>query len=226
MQNETRGVTRWRRSACLAIPAAAAVGGMVTAMMQGALAANLSLSSVPFTLSSKTVAAPNGIGSVLHGIDAGGQKAAAEVGLAKAGLDGICVHATQEVNLPIVGGLGTWSLNISSPEAATPLTHDQLAAGEGLQATKLILDSQALEASTATLNASDATPNVIGAAADSANIKTTGIQDGTPGQFGLDATGGRTDIRNLDADANGATIAGAITLPNLKIGVAHGDSSC
>lgn len=226
MQNETRGVTRWRRSACLAIPAAAAIGGMVTAMMQGALAANLSLTSVPFTLSSKTVAAPNGIGAVMHTVDAGGAKTAAEVGLAKAGLDGICVHAVQSVNLPVVGNLGTWSLNISSPAAATPLTPDQLAAGAGLQANKLILDAQSLKASTATLNASDATPNVIGAAADSANIKTTGIQDGTPGQFGLDATGGRTDIKNLNADANGATIAGAITLPDLAIGVAHGDSGC
>ncbi|MFC9735585.1 DUF6230 family protein [Streptomyces roseolus] len=226
MQNEPRGVTRWRRSALLAVPACAAVAAMATAMVQGALAANLSLTSVPFTLSSKTVAAPQGIGAVMHTIDAGGPKGAAQVGIAKAGLDGICVHATQSVNLPVIGSLGTWSLNISSPAAATPLTSDQLANGAGLQANKLILDAQALKAATATLNATDATPNVIGAAADGAGIKATGIQDGAAGQFGLDATGGRTDISNLNADANGATIAGAITLPDLAIAIKHGDTGC
>ncbi|WP_030222003.1 DUF6230 family protein [Streptomyces bikiniensis] len=226
MQEEIRGVTRWRRSAFLALPATVAIGAMATAMVQGALAANLSLTSVPFTLSSKTVAAPQGIGAVMHTVDAGGPKGAAEVGLAKAGLDGICVHAVQSVNLPVIGSLGTWSLNISSPAAATPLTSDQLVAGAGLQANKLVLDAQALKASTATLHASDGSPNVIGAAADSDGIKSTGITDGTPGQFGLDATGGRTDIKNLNADANAATISGAITLPDLAIGIAHGDKGC
>lgn len=71
---ETRGVTRWRRSAFLAVPATAAVAAMATAMVQGALAANLSLTSVPFTLSSRTVAAPQGIGAVMHTIDAGGAR--------------------------------------------------------------------------------------------------------------------------------------------------------
>ncbi|MFF2780240.1 DUF6230 family protein [Streptomyces sp. NPDC058052] len=226
MQNEPRGVTRWRRSAFLAVPACAAVAAMATAMVQGALAANLSLTSVPFTLSSRTVAAPQGIGAVMHTIDAGGPKGAAQVGIAKAGLDGICVHATQSVDLPVIGSLGTWSLNISSPAAQTPLTSDQLVNGAGLQANKLILDAQALKAATATLNASDATPNVIGAAADGDGIKATGIKDGAAGQFGLDATGGRTDISNLNADANGATIAGAITLPDLAIAIKHGDSGC
>ncbi|WP_185893624.1 DUF6230 family protein [Streptomyces sp. WAC08241] len=226
MQEETRGVTRWRRSVFLALPATVAIGAMATAMVQGALAANLSLTSVPFTLSSKTVAAPQGIGAVMHTVDAGGPKGSAEVGLAKAGLDGICVHAVQSVDLPVIGSLGTWSLNISSPAAATPLTSEQLVAGGGLQANKLVLDAQALKASTATLHAADGSPNVIGAAADSAGIKSTGINDGTAGQFGLDATGGRTDIKNLNADANAATISGAITLPDLAIGIAHGDKGC
>lgn len=223
---EPRGVTRWRRSVFLALPAGAAVAGMATAMVQGALAANLSLTSVPFTLSSRTVAAPTGIGAVMHTVDAGGAKGAAEVGIAQAGLDGLCVHATQSVDLPVIGSLGTWSLNISSPAAATPLTPDQLAGGAGLQARKLILDAQALKTSKATLTASDTTPNVIGAAADGSGIKGSGIDDGTPGQFGLDATGGRTTIEGLKADANGATIAGAITLPDLTIGIAHGTTSC
>ncbi|MGW4159777.1 DUF6230 family protein [Streptomyces sp. NPDC004788] len=223
---ETRGVTRWRRSVFLALPATAAVAGMATAMVQGALAANLSLTSVPFTLSSKTVAAPSGIGTVMHTVDAGGAKGAAEVGIAQAGLDGLCVHATQSVNLPVVGTLGTWSLNISSPAAATPLTPDQLAAGQGLQAQKLILDAQSVKAAKATLNATATTPNVIGAAADGNGIKGTGITDGSAGQFGLDATGGRTTLESLKADANGATIAGAITLPDLAIDIASGNTSC
>ncbi|MFJ9824040.1 cholesterol esterase [Streptomyces sp. NPDC101160] len=223
---ETRGVTRWRRSVFLALPATAAVAGMATAMVQGALAANLSLTSVPFTLTSKTVAAPSGIGAVMHTVDAGGAKGAAEVGIAQAGLDGLCVHATQSVNLPVVGTLGTWSLNISSPAAATPLTPDQLAAGQGLQAQKLILDAQSVKAAKATLNATATTPNVIGAAADGSGIKGTGVTDGSAGQFGLDATGGRTTLESLKADANGATIAGAITLPDLAIDIASGNTSC
>ncbi|MCZ7432498.1 DUF6230 family protein [Streptomyces sp. WMMC1477] len=223
---EPRGVTRWRRSALLALPATAAIGGMTMAMVQGALAANLSLTSVPFTLSSKTVAAPDGIAAVMSTVDAGGPTSTAEVGIPKAGLDGICVHATQSVNLPVVGDLGTWSLNISSPESPTPLTPEQLAAGEGLQANRLVLDAQSVQAATATLNASPTSPNVIGAAADSDNIKAAGITDGTPGQFGLDATGGQTNLASLDADANGATLSGAITLPNLSIGIKHGDVGC
>ncbi|WP_431780577.1 DUF6230 family protein [Streptomyces chumphonensis] len=226
MKESVRGVTRWRRSAALALPAGIAVGAMTAAMVQGALAANLSLTSVPFTLSSKTVAAPDGIGAIMNSVDAGGEKAVAQVGLPRAGLDGICVHATQSVNLPVIGDLGTWSLNIHSPAADTPLTPEQLASGDGLQANKLVLDAQAVNAATATLNASTVTPNTIGAAADSQNIKDTGLTGGTPGQFGLDATGGRTDLNGLAADANGATISGAITLPDLSIGIKHGDQGC
>ncbi|RKE22382.1 cholesterol esterase [Streptomyces sp. TLI_171] len=220
-----RGVTRWRRSALVALPATAVVAAMTVAMAQGVLAANLSLTSVPFTLSSNTVAAPKGIGAVLTTITAGNSTAAAEVGLPKAGLDGICIHAVQSVNLPVIGTIGTWSLNITSPAATTPLTTAQLAAGQGLQANNLILDAQAVKGASATLNATAATPNQIGAAADSANIKGAGITDGTAGQFGLDATGGETDITGLRANANGATIGGAITLPNLAINLANGDTA-
>ncbi|MFB9370932.1 DUF6230 family protein [Kitasatospora sp. NPDC001664] len=225
MQEESRGVTRWRRSALIAVPATAAVAAMTLAMAQGVLAANLSLTSVPFTLSSNTVAASKGLGAVMTTVTAGSPTAAAEVGLPKAGLDGICIHAVQSVNLPVVGTIGTWSMNISSPAAATPLTTAQLAAGQGIQANNLILDAQSVKGATATLNATAATPNQIGAAADSANIKGTGITDGTAGQFGLDATGGQTDILGLKANANGATIGGAITLPNLAINLANGDTA-
>ncbi|MGW4650509.1 DUF6230 family protein [Kitasatospora sp. NPDC004289] len=225
MQEESRGVTRWRRSALIAVPATAAIAAMTLAMAQGVLAANLSLTSVPFTLSSNTVAASKGLGAVMTTVTAGSPTAAAEVGLPKAGLDGICIHAVQSVNLPVVGTIGTWSMNISSPAAATPLTTAQLAAGQGIQANNLILDAQSVKGATATLNATAATPNQIGAAADSANIKGTGITDGTAGQFGLDATGGQTDILGLKANANGATIGGAITLPNLAINLANGDTA-
>ncbi|MFJ8045946.1 cholesterol esterase [Kitasatospora sp. NPDC096147] len=225
MQEEPRGVTRWRRSALIAVPATCAIAAMTLAMVQGVLAANLSLTSVPFTLSSNTVAAPKGLGAVMTTVTAGSPTAAAEVGLPKAGLDGICIHAVQSVNLPVVGTVGTWSLNISSPAAATPLTSAQLASGQGIQANNLILDAQSVKGATATLNATATTPNQIGAAADSANIKGTGITDGTAGQFGLDATGGQTDISGLKANANGATIGGAITLPDLAINLANGDTA-
>lgn len=225
MQEEPKGVTRWRRSALVALPATALIAAMTVAMTQGVLAANLSLSSVPFTLSSATVAAPKGLGTVMTTVTAGSPTAAAEVGLPKAGLDGVCIHATQSVNLPVVGTVGTWSLNISSPAAATPLTPAQLAAGQGLQASNLVLDGQAVKGASATLNATATTPNTIGAAADSANIKNSGITDGTAGQFALDASGGETDISGLKANANGATIGGALTLPNLSIALVNGDTA-
>jgi hypothetical protein len=224
-KSDPRGVTRWRRSALVALPATALVVGMTVAMTEGVLAANLSLTSVPFTLTSTTVAAPKGLGTVLTTVTAGSSTAAAEVGLPKAGLDGVCIHAVQSVNLPVIGTVGTWSLNISSPGAATPLTTAQLAAGQGIQANNLVLDAQAVKGASATLNATATTPNQIGAAADSANIKGTGITDGTTGQFGLDATGGETDISGLSANANGATIGGAMTLPNLSIALANGDTA-
>ncbi|SEM00922.1 cholesterol esterase [Streptacidiphilus jiangxiensis] len=226
MNSEPRGVTRWRRSALLAVPAVGAVAGMTVAMVSGALAANLSLSSVPFTLTSNTVAAPSGLGTVLDTVTTGTTStASAEVGLPKAGLDGICIHAVQSVNLPVVGTVGTWSLNISSPAAATPLTPAQLAAGQGLQATNLILNAQAIKAGSATLNATATTPNVIGAAADGAGVRTSGITDGTAGQFGLDAGGGEADLSSLNANANGATLGGAITLPNMNIALVNGDTA-
>ncbi|MGA5226432.1 DUF6230 family protein [Streptomyces koyangensis] len=226
MRDTSGGVTRWRRSVVLAAPAGLAVAGMAAAMLQGALAANLSLTNVPFTLSSKTVAAPGGIAAALTTVDTGSNTTATSVGIPKAGLDGICVHAAQKIGLPVVGDLGTWSLNISSPEAKTPLTTGELASGKGLQANKLVLDAQAVKAARAKLNASESSPNVIGAAADSPTMRGAGIKDGVPGQFGLDATGGLTDIRRLHADANGATLSGTITLPDLTIGLAHGDKSC
>ncbi|WP_246213965.1 hypothetical protein [Kitasatospora viridis] len=106
------------------MPAAVAITAMAMAMTEGALAANLSLTAVPFTLSSTTVAAPKGLGTVMTTVNAGSNPAAvSEVGLPKAGLDGVCIHATQSVNLPLVGTVGTWSLNITSPAAATPLTN-------------------------------------------------------------------------------------------------------
>ncbi|AUG80911.1 hypothetical protein CFP65_6247 [Kitasatospora sp. MMS16-BH015] len=223
---DPRGVTRWRRSALVAVPAVIAISAMAVAMTEGALAANLSLTAVPFTLSSNTMAAPKGLGAVMTTVNAGANPTAVtEVGLAKAGLDGICIHATQSVNLPVVGTVGTWSLNITSPAAATPLTTAQLDAGQGLQASNLILDGGAITGASATLNATATTPNQIGAGADSANIKNSGITDGSTGQFGLDATGGETDISGLKAHANGATLGGAITLPNLNIALVNGDTA-
>ncbi|TWF91572.1 hypothetical protein [Kitasatospora viridis] len=41
----------------------------------------------------------------------------------------------------------------------------------------------------------------------------------------MDATGGETDISGLKANANGATLGGAITLPNLSISLVNGDTA-
>ncbi|MFC7466596.1 hypothetical protein ACFQVA_01515 [Actinomadura keratinilytica] len=153
---------------------------MAAAMLQGALAANLSLTNVPFTLSSKTVAAPGGIAAALTTVDTGKNTTATSVGIPKAGLDGICVHAAQKIGLPVVGDLGTWSLNISSPEAKTPLTTGDLASGKGLQANKLVLDAQAVKAAQAKLNASESSPNVIGAAADSPTMRGAASRTASP----------------------------------------------
>ncbi|MCD0451788.1 hypothetical protein LO762_21695 [Actinocorallia sp. API 0066] len=200
---------------------------MATAMVQGALAANLSLTNVPFSLSSDTMAAPGGMAVVMTGIGSDGDTAtgaAAEVGVPKAGLDGICVHATQSVK---IGGLdlGTYSLNISSP--ATGATASQLASGAaGLQANNLILNAQSVTAAKATLDNAGGTapPTTIGASADSINSGTSGIKDGAAGAFGLSATGGQATVENLLASANGATLGGSITLPDLRIALAVGDT--
>ncbi|GAB3667713.1 hypothetical protein GCM10027589_33780 [Actinocorallia lasiicapitis] len=197
---------------------------MAAAMVQGALAANLSLTNVPFSLSSDTVAAPQGMGAVLTTVGSNGTTAtgaAAEVGIPKAGLDGICVHATQTFNVAGLN-LGTYSLNISSPKTGASVA--ALAAGSGIQADNMILNAQAVNAATATLGGSATTPTTIGASADSVNSGTSGIKDGVPGAFGLNATGGQAALTGLDASANGATIGGTISLPNLKIALATGDS--
>src|SRR5437016_578178 len=96
-----KGVTRWRRSAIIAVPAAVVVTGMATAMVQGVLAASLSVSGQDFKIGSDNIDAQKGLAvtagtySTTSSATAGGDAA---VQVPQADLpQGICISVHQNI---------------------------------------------------------------------------------------------------------------------------------
>jgi hypothetical protein len=219
---EGRGVTRWRRSAMVAIPSAAIVGGLAVALVNGALVSAISLTNTPFTITSDAFGSASDVGVIMNTQNVGGTTTGAtEVGVTKAGLDGVCVQASQSFTVGTTT-FGPYYLTISTPSSgATPAT---LAAGTaGDQVSNLILNSKGLTTPTNgtttgsfTLEGSSTSPSVIGQ--DASTITAGGITGGATGAFGLDSPSGAQAV-NLDASAYDATVAGTFALPNLTLGI-------
>lgn len=218
----TRGVTRWRRSAVIAVPAAAAVAGMAAAMLNGVLAANLAISNTDFTLKAAGVTTDhNGLSLVAQSIHrsnggTGTDKGVAEVGITQATLNNMCVAAHQ--TLPLVGA---FDVKLTLPGSATT-------------ANNLILNADSLGAATATLQGSSSNPIILGQ--DAAQVG-NGITNGAAGAFGLvsgDSSSTSTlpgsTLGTLNANAQSATIGGSLSLTsgglNISVAPSSATSGC
>ena len=96
LSNTSVGKVRWKRFAALMIPAGFAAGGLMYATATGALAADVSVSGQPFSVSAKSI---DGTGFKQYGTVIKGNKVLAVSGIESADIDHLC----QVVKVPILG---------------------------------------------------------------------------------------------------------------------------
>ncbi|WP_329562927.1 DUF6230 family protein [Kitasatospora sp. NBC_01266] len=195
-----RGRVRLRRAALMAIPACVAGGVLMALTAQGVLAAQFSISGMPFTVTADQL---NGTGFEQFGgmdnmIDnspnagnTGGQVLVAVSAIKTATLTNLC----QSVNL------GGTNLKITAGGGSTPVT-----------ATGLTTDSDVLSG--------DAQFTNIQIGGDASTFTEAGVQ-GPAGVFGQQAD--TVIINNLRQD-NWATTAASFTLPGLHL--SFSDTGC
>ncbi|WP_380283251.1 DUF6230 family protein [Kitasatospora purpeofusca] len=190
---QRKGRVRLKRTALMAVPAVAAGAVLMTLTAQGVLAAQFSISGMPFTVTADSL---DGVGfeqfgSLDHMIDdspnagdTGGQVLVAVSAIKEASLTKLC----QSVEL---GGI---NLLIKAGDAGTPVT-----------ATNLTTDSDVLTG--------DAEFTNIEIGGDASTYTKAGVK-GLPGVFGQQAD--TVTIRNL-RQHNYASTAAAFKLPNLHL---------
>ncbi|TXS14831.1 cholesterol esterase [Streptomyces sp. adm13(2018)] len=215
--------TRWGRGALALVPSALAIGVLGSALAQGALAANFSVTGQPFTLTSNGVEG-SGFGAIVNTPAVGRpdgstttNTAMARVGFASAGLAGLCgiVHQT------IAGVPYSLLLTGGQKVAATPPT----AFTTDIDASNLYIQATELRAygKTTLQNA------VLGQSADQVTVAGRPLTGAVPGGFGLGSAGGEggssITLHGLDATAYDAEMAGALVLPDLKIRVVPGTAT-
>ncbi|MGW1935133.1 DUF6230 family protein, partial [Streptomyces sp. NPDC001919] len=215
--------TRWGRCALALAPSALAIGVLGTALAQGALAANFSVTGQPFTLTSNGVEG-TGFGAIVNTPAVGRpdgstttDTAMARVGFASAGLAGLCgiVHQT------IAGVPYSLLLTGGQKVAATPPT----AFTTDIDASNLYIQATELRAygRTTLQNA------VLGQSADQVTVAGRPLTGAVPGGFGLGSAGGEggssITLHGLDATAYDAEMAGALVLPDLRIRVVAGTAT-
>ena len=211
----TRGVTRWRRSAFIAVPASIAVATMTVAVLQGALAVNFAVSDKPLVVTStKPVHATGGVAAIMSSVNnqaASNGRSVVEAGVQHAELADVCARITQSV----LGHPFTLVLKAGNGQAGS------------IQANQLVADAESL---TGNATLSDPTPGdgvpaktLVGLDAASLNPGTDLVR-GQGGDFGLRSDGHAT-ISNLRAEAAAATVAGDVTLNNLDISIKSGDQT-
>ncbi|WP_225802365.1 DUF6230 family protein [Streptomyces sp. NK15101] len=219
----TRRGTRWGRGAFALVPSALAVGVLGTALAQGALAANFSVTGQPFTLTSNGVRG-SGFGAIVNTPAVGRpdgttstSTAMARVGFASAGLAGLCgiVHQTiagVPYSLLLTGG--------QKVTAAPPATFTT-----DIDASNLYIQATELQAygPTTLQNA------VLGQSADQVTVAGKPLTGALPGGFGLGSAGGEGGssiaLHGLNASAYDAEMAGALVLPDLKLRVVAGTAT-
>ncbi|MFL1432654.1 MULTISPECIES: DUF6230 family protein [unclassified Nocardiopsis] len=114
--------TSWKRFALFSVPAGVAVGGLLVAMAQGALAASFSVSGQEFKISADSL---RGEGFVQYGwLDQTVRKEAVPVavaGIREAEIVGLCQSVLTE--FPIVGRI---SLRLTAGDQGTPVVAENL----------------------------------------------------------------------------------------------------
>ncbi|NUR25014.1 MAG: hypothetical protein HOV83_04055 [Catenulispora sp.] len=214
MSQEAKGVTRWRRSAIVGLPAVAAVVGMTAAMYEGVLASSISLTTDQMNISSGRIAAPGGVVALPDTVGSG-NAASSELGIPTAFIEGLCVHAKHTFTIGTVSvpvDLYIYTPNDGNNTYATVNNDANIAKFSGLA-----LNTSSLNLPSVTLTPNSPTSAVyLGEAAT--NNAAAGIQDGA-GQFELDATQAAADIASLNATPQQAAITTTTTLTNFGLGI-------
>ncbi|NUP50534.1 MAG: hypothetical protein HOW97_24965 [Catenulispora sp.] len=214
MSQEAKGVTRWRRSAIVGLPAVAAVVGMTAAMYEGVLASSISLTTDQMNISAGRIAAPGGVVALPDTVGSG-NAASSEVGIPTAYIEGLCVHAKHTFTIGTVSvpvDLYIYTPNDGNNTYATVNNDANIAKFSGLA-----LNTSSLNLPSVTLTPNTNTSAVyLGEAAT--NNAAAGVQDAA-GQFELDATQAAADIASLNATPQQAAITTTTTLTNFGLGI-------
>lgn len=196
-----QGRVRLRRFAALAVPATLAGGALVVLTAQGVLAAQFSISGMPFTVTADQL---NGTGLEQYGAidnvadgspnlaDQNGQELVFVSAIKQAELTNLC----QSVSI------GFANLVIRAGAGSTPV-----------EATNLVVDSDSLTG--------DANFTNLSVDQDASTLDEVPGVAGPLGTFGQQAD--KVSIKNLRQD-NWATTASSFTLPGLSIGFS--DNGC
>ncbi|WDZ91054.1 DUF6230 family protein [Nocardiopsis sp. HUAS JQ3] len=193
--------TSWKRFALFSIPAGVAVGGILVAMAQGALAASFTVSGQDFKISAEEL---NGEGFVQYGwLDQTVREEAVPVavaGIREAEIQGLCQSVLTE--FPIVGQI---SLRLTAGDQGTPVV-----------AENLVIDMSQMDGNASFENIE------IGRDAGT-------LDQGPEGSRGFnDLFGMQSDtivIEDLEQTARAAS-AGTFRLSGLSLGISMGDDEC
>lgn len=202
-----RGGTRWRRTAVLLVPGLVAAAVLVVTTVRGGIPINLVVSGQDLKLTSNgaLVELPRGITlypSTVQMKNGGETRGIVIAGLPEAVLtEGLCISLV--TTLPWAGTY-TVRLHTSGRTTATDMTLD--AAGIAVGAATLRPGGDAGE------------PIMLG---PDAVVDADQLGDDPPGRFGVQAPGNGT-LRALQADAQGAVIAGTVDLGGLSVKTSRG----
>ncbi|ASU56085.1 MULTISPECIES: DUF6230 family protein [Nocardiopsis] len=193
--------TSWKRFALFSIPAGAAVGGILVAMAQGALAASFTVSGQDFKISAEEL---NGEGFVQYGwLDQTVREEAVPVavaGIREAEIQGLCQSVLTE--FPVVGQI---SLRLTAGDQGTPVV-----------AENLVIDMSQMDG--------NASFEDIEIGRDAGTL-----DQGPQGSRGFnDLFGMQSDtivIEDLEQTARAAS-AGTFRLSGLSLGISMGDDEC
>jgi hypothetical protein len=193
--------TSWKRFALFSLPAGAAVGGILIAMAQGALAASFTVSGQDFKISADEL---DGEGFVQYGwLDQTVRDEAVPVavaGIREAEIQGLCQSVLTE--FPIVGQI---SLRLTAGDKGTPVI-----------AENLVIDMSQMDGNASFENIE------IGRDAGT-------LDQGPQGSRGFnDLFGMQSDtivVEDLEQTARAAS-AGTFRLSGLSMGISMGDDEC
>ncbi|MFW6642493.1 DUF6230 family protein [Nocardiopsis algeriensis] len=193
--------TSWKRFALFSLPAGAAVGGILIAMAQGALAASFTVSGQDFKISADSL---HGEGFVQYGwLDQTVREEAVPVGVAgikEAELVGLCQSVLTE--FPIVGKI---SLRLTAGDQGTPV-----------QAENLVIDMSQM--------AGDAEFQNIEIGRDAGTLdKGPARAHGFNDLFGMQSD--VIIVEDLEQTARAAS-AGTFRLSGLNLGITLGENEC
>lgn len=197
--------TSWRRFALFAVPAGAAIGGILMAMASGALAATFSISNQEFKISADEM---TGTGFAQFGwVNAtvrDDPSPAAVAGIREAEIVGLC-QSVLTTDFPLIGNV---SLMLTAGDAGTPV-----------EASDLVIDMDQMDGNAVFDNIE------IGRDASTLDKGPEGLGRG---QGHTELFGMQSDsivVEDLEQTAQAAS-AGTFRLHNLSLGISLGDDEC